>query len=1132
MGTFVNIGKRLAFLLLGTLILFSCVQEERVTPTEQGSETLTFYLHLPGATVVETRGVGSVEENKIANLWLLAFEGTTLKSKTEITDFEAHTTDLQYENGNVWKFKTDIATGYTLVALANAGDKIGGISVNMTKDAVVKSLYYTQVAGTKWSVDSSNPIPMWGELTGYTPAAAATCRFEMMRMLAKINVDASSISTGTFTLESIAIYNYNTKNYLVPQNVASNKVSAVTTWDDATNMGRQSGSLTYSGSTEISGNKCADKIYVFEAATKGKFPAANANWATETDWLTNPCLIIGGKFGGSSAATTYYRVDFIEKDTDGTNSGSTGTKDLWHSLLRNHSYNVAILSVDGAGYATAGNALSSAPMNMDVSTYVYDESDKQSITLDGPYYLSVEKLLMDHDAKAQTTTNEIKTNYPGGWTAQLSTSKTAITAPTLPWFTKAETASGLSLNVQENTTPSARTPLYLHIKAGRMSQVVTVTQSELVLYLTATLADGTAAGRTQLWYSKVFDIAIQSNTDWVVDQLIIAEEGGSSQTITSTSTLGTYFDTVSGTGNATVKMTVPLLDNNIIGKTFTVRFKTTTGAIYSQNIVITQYMGIPAFPNIIGVDNTGTLNLTGTGWTVYYKWGSLVAVAGSENTFSASQIVGSAGSYNLNTLKSTIGSKTDYSAWSLVPYVDWDTSSSNVFSNPSTTDGYGDPCRLFGSTYRMPTEPLLDGLKPTAGSFATNGKAKGLWYGSTQFYPAAGLRAVDGKLENVSASGNYWTTSANSQYSATRLLFTTVSSLMNSNGDREMGHPVRCLSETLTATFPNNSLTADAKSRTAVFPGSTQQINVKSNTDWQLSELIIDGTTIASSAWSSHISATSGTGNQTLTFNVPTMVNGHMKDRDIKFKFKTASGLIVTEQLVLTQRFPGVRAEKNIISIDNTGTLNLDGRGWIVYYKWGSVIALGAASVSDNFTSDYVFGAPSAYDTEALRASMTNDNSTNSGRQANWDLIPFDGQTTGQGVVSQYITSPNHAIGKGDPCTAVSSSFKMPTATVSGATFTVTWFETLGAWVSDNNGIGGRYNEKTGAGKQFYPAVGAWSSIGTLIVATTDAFYWTDKTSGSTNDFTQYMTFNSSSVRLNGQSGQPDAAFAVRCVAK
>ena len=461
------------------LILSSCISDP--LPAKVGNtQQCTFALELPDAPEVITRGVtGSVVENYISELTILLFDAGTkmFVGKVPATGLTASGT-----NNNKWAVQAEMSTGtYDLVALANLSSYVDFSSVSAgSKDDILAQLSIT--SNTRWNPATTKPIPMWGEISNVaisSSAVPANTVFYMTRMMAKINLTVGS-SVG-FTLSSIRYYNYSTKGYAVPDpgNVTGSgtnlEVTAPTIYNN--DSGTMTGSyLTYSGTSDITSSKsCTNKIYVFEAAQVADYPATADGWSSTTDWQNNPCLVIGGKYG-TDTGDTYYRIDFIKK-------GGTAADDEPLALIRNHIYQVNINSVKGSGYADPGKAYSSAPMNVDYSTYTWTEPYKGAATTDGPYIMSVsETELMTAYSQAPGTPFNLtlKTSYTGGWSAVMYNDAACTTPMTGGWMTVSPSSgTGVTDGTNVTITLAGKTvgSRYIKFTSGRMSLVVKVSCS-------------------------------------------------------------------------------------------------------------------------------------------------------------------------------------------------------------------------------------------------------------------------------------------------------------------------------------------------------------------------------------------------------------------------------------------------------------------------------------------------------------------------------------------------------------------------------------------------------------------------------------------------------------------------------
>lgn len=469
MKTLRNIFRSIPAMALALFVLVSCSREPGTEPP--AGDRISFKLQLPEPNIVETRSESTSAENQIDNITILGFNAST-KALVFIESGSTPELDLGSQDRNVWGSTASIIPGtYDLWAVANDNGMLDAISVeaNMDKTSVAKTLVLENTG--KWIVASGivKPIPMWGELTGITIDGNSTPAFDMIRMLARINV---SVQDGVgFDLRNISFYNRNTKGCLVPD-PARLPVGKPT--DYGLDMGKSASAVTYSYGTDFTNAKaCLNSIYVFEAESMGIFPSPGENWENITEWQTNPCLVIGGIYDPSSgnSTETFYRVDLISDYGSGS--------EVWYPLLRNHSYNVVIRSVKGPGYGNAANALRSAPENMDVSAYIGGDYGMAYVTMVGPYYLMVSAKEISTYFTNRTTTVTMKTDYPD-WQVTMWNNEACTQPMTDNWMTASPTGGNTSYPaeyVNVGVTISGSTPgsRYIKITAGRMSMVIKVT---------------------------------------------------------------------------------------------------------------------------------------------------------------------------------------------------------------------------------------------------------------------------------------------------------------------------------------------------------------------------------------------------------------------------------------------------------------------------------------------------------------------------------------------------------------------------------------------------------------------------------------------------------------------------------
>lgn len=491
MRLFTVILTRLPMALLPLVLLSSCLNDEveNVPVATKGTET-AIILEVPGTAEINTRAVGTNADNRIGNFTLFIFDPANDKLTAKVASSTITPETPGAVNGNRWRVNVQVPVGtYNLVAVANvSAASLTTLTPGMTEEEVMERLTFTTPAGTTWPLPSgvTSPIPMWGRLAN-KDITSGTLIFRMTRALAKINVSVTATARAKFTISSIRYYNYSTIGFVMPDHsdsdictIAADGTATIkqpTTYGQS--VGQQIGEnsfLLYSGPSPTGSE---DKIYVYEAPHADSIPA-EAQWASNKKWINNPCLVIGGKYDGSSAET-FYRVDFVER--------KTGSDDIWHSILRNNLYTVTINNVSGPGYEGADGyktAYKSAPMNMDASTYVVNEgNNKAGIVTDGPYNLSVSETDIiiarsEVPVTGKTFTVTLKTNYPNGWEAACYTNPECTTKITDGWLQATPTAnSGPTAGTSISLILSSDVPGsgYVKFTAGRMWVVVKVSCS-------------------------------------------------------------------------------------------------------------------------------------------------------------------------------------------------------------------------------------------------------------------------------------------------------------------------------------------------------------------------------------------------------------------------------------------------------------------------------------------------------------------------------------------------------------------------------------------------------------------------------------------------------------------------------
>lgn len=268
-------------------------------------------------------------------------------------------------------------------------------------DAVITQL---MGAGTFWPHgDGKEPvwnIPMWGVSDVYSGSVDYIGPIPLLRALARIDVGVNIKSktggiydldnmTGSapegsepFELTEVIVYRSQDRIRLNPEWANFDKVSGKVIAPSLVNIPDQDGVNTVPLVYQVPDNTpymFTREIYIPETQNKGK----NNDKAF--------CLVVGGKYNGSSK-TTYYRVDFynrVETAQDGSDLLVKPTPQNRYDILRNFAYVVNILRVRGPGYATPEEAVAAQPINMEVEIKDWEEGKGMTeVATDGQYRLA------------------------------------------------------------------------------------------------------------------------------------------------------------------------------------------------------------------------------------------------------------------------------------------------------------------------------------------------------------------------------------------------------------------------------------------------------------------------------------------------------------------------------------------------------------------------------------------------------------------------------------------------------------------------------------------------------------------------------------------------------------------------
>lgn len=506
--------------LLLTVILFSCTNEPFTPETlkKSGETECVFTVNLPAQ--VKTYALTDANENDITRINVLAFEYNSSSGQYLLADWSAASETI---NGSGAQKTFTVKFGrltqgdkYKFVILGNAENEINylfstGITTGALKNDILTRLTLTGI--TRWVMNPSDGgyrhIPMWGE----TPSQNGTgdviinettsiTGLKLLRMVARINVTIDNTGTpaakDVFKLKSVHLYNTHRAGHIAPamENLESSSVTKVHTPTLVSGSPVFKGPILYDSSIDgsnITDSTLTNNIYTFESAlpyNAGKL---------ETDKMT--CIVIGGIYGTDQKAT-YYRVDFIDKEKP--------TQHL--DILRNHSYNVKVVKVNGRGYESEEEAFNAKAVNLETEVIIWNDASVTEIVFNDQYMLGVSQgeFTFSREARTATSTDNtltITTDYPGGWKIDkiinnTGTSVSWLNTDVTSW--PENTSKDIKLLIPEENNTGQPRVAYIHITAGRLTYVVTVTQNT----------------------DSLFGIQITDLSGNVIDELLFFSEAG------------------------------------------------------------------------------------------------------------------------------------------------------------------------------------------------------------------------------------------------------------------------------------------------------------------------------------------------------------------------------------------------------------------------------------------------------------------------------------------------------------------------------------------------------------------------------------------------------------------------------
>lgn len=769
--------KKLNIFLVALLVLFSCTSdidiESGINPTVEERE-VTFRMQMPGHKNPIVYAASERDENKIAELDILAFAKQSVGVDTLAYRIKVDASNITDASGHVNGNKKDIKvklkrddSDLKIVLIANARSVLDGASITPgdEMDEVFEKLVY-DFSG-KWTTDPMTPIPMWGQTAGYisikNPVVTDLIDITLLRSVAKVDIGVDiygdpALGFGKrFKLNHVYVYNPNNKGAIIP---------------DLTDAGLDENKVT---KPNVPATALAIETFQEYVLPMGESKFFNEIYLPESDKTAGKptCLIIGGTY--DDGIETYYRIDFVNKNDEKLD------------LLRNYRFLVNITNVARDGFASKEEAAKAKTSHITYSLSVFNE-DINSIVYNGQYGLGVSTSKVTLDWMASTGNSiTVATDYPEG--VQVSTPDSWITITSGP-------QGGMSGNVVYSVSRNEHEGLFrtgtIRITAGTLVQDVEIRQ-----YLGANSVIVAPGGSKQI--SVLF-----ANSDGVQR---VTDGAGLSAEVLWQDASGVISSVItSGTGkNAIIRVDAgSSAQGNAV-----VALKQGSTILWSWHIWVTNfnpdlaisqksYNGAEFMTRNLGAI-TETPNATGT-LGLLYQWGRKDPFPGASSTTGNTQkeIYDAYGTATAILVENvTAASNFDNSVKnpmtfycsSEFPWFSWygleDANNSLWVDTKGNKTAY-DPCP---QGWRVPVSPTV--WKGASAIWNNNG----VILSSAGYYPATGgLDFSNGKLTNVGYDGYYWVAEpSGTQAKAMSINASSIS--IDASPLRANGYPVRCVKE-------------------------------------------------------------------------------------------------------------------------------------------------------------------------------------------------------------------------------------------------------------------------------------------------------------------------------------------------
>ena len=463
-----------ALLLLGAM-LSGCVKTEVVDEGPREA-MVRFDVELPDVSVPATRGIQTEAEAKVNSFYVLVFDKNdefAYKKTIPSSAFTSETSGVGSTAKEIKSFKVSLLKSssasdlFNVVLLANVDASaalttaVEAITVGDDRETVLEALTQTYTGNPAMPVPMASVPKAAVQVTETTSFSGANA-FNMIRMVARIDVTLASAVAANYSVKRVLYYNYNTVGRVWTKNYSGTVTTGTTL---PANPGTATAHTYYAVDNTRSGGLANTH---FEALLYAQEAAVNS--------ATNrPCIVVELE-DKTGASVGHYRADFL----------SSSGLPKYLDILRNHRYKVEITNVYSNGFTEPDDAYNSTPVGMTATVVDWDEADMKETIVNGNYWVSISSRELEVDYTAHTDNSiSITTNVSSGWSVVgVYNDANCTTAHGGAWLTNAsKSGNNLAVTVTQNTGTTDRTA-YVKIKAGTVEFTVKVTQKLCYIRIT------------------------------------------------------------------------------------------------------------------------------------------------------------------------------------------------------------------------------------------------------------------------------------------------------------------------------------------------------------------------------------------------------------------------------------------------------------------------------------------------------------------------------------------------------------------------------------------------------------------------------------------------------------------------